>query len=113
MSSNLLLVAGPILGLADLRAFGPVRPLPALATAVGCQILVFYGYAYWWRPRIEPLLSAHSGDSPRMLATYQPTLSGRLMVLGSLVAIAGVLTAIFLAVQFVASRGATDPPPAV
>ena len=112
MASNLLLVAGPVVGLAILRALGPVRPLVALATAVGCQLVTFYGYAYVWRPYVAPLFARPAGARPVMVATIQPTLSGRLWGLASLVVLASIVAGLFLAAQYVVSRGAGDPPPA-
>lgn len=112
MASNLLLVAGPIVGLVALRAGGPVRPLPALATAIGCQLATFYGYAYLWRPYVAPMLDGPSAERPVLIATFQPTLASRLSVLASLVVIASVVAGFFLAAQHVVSRGTSDPPPA-
>jgi len=111
VASNLLLVAGPVVGLAMLRALGPVRPLAALATAVGCQLVTFYGYAYVWRPYVAPRFARPAGARPVVIASIQPTLAGRLWALASLVVLASIVAGLFLAAQHVVARGASDPPP--
>ena len=110
MASNLLLVAGPVIGLAALRALGPVRPLPAIVTAAVCQLVTFYGYAHFWRPFVAPLFARPAGDRPVMIATIQPTLAGRVSVFVSLVVVSTLIAGLFLVAQFLISPGASDSP---
>ena len=110
MSSNLLLVLGPLAGLCVARVFGPWRPLPALAAAGLGQFVVFYGFILWQQYKItHPTVSA---DSAWIVLRTTPTLGGRLMAITLLFVIAAVIAALALGAQALASRLSDDSPPA-
>jgi hypothetical protein len=105
MTSNIILLIGPALGLAVARFFGPVRTLPALGVAILGQLVVFGGYAAWQYARVQHML-ANPSEGQVVLWTLpgQPTLSGRLFVVAGLILIAGVVAALFLGAQYLATR---------
>lgn len=112
MTGNLLLVVGPLIGLAILRIFGRWRPLPAFAAAAVCQLVVFCGYALWQQyRRTHPGVRSSAGVSG--VAHITPTLSGRLTAVAALLVIAAMVAALMLWLQAVAARGSSGPPPAV
>lgn len=106
MNSNLLLVVGPGIGLLVARLFGPWRLLTAFAAAVVGQ-LVFFGASILWRHyRAMHLLAAQPAGRDMMLwaRSTHPTTSGRLLALGLLLLIAGVVTVLCFGAQFLATR---------
>jgi hypothetical protein len=112
MTSNLLLVLGPLGGLFVARLFGPWRPLRALAAAAIGQFVVFYSYPYWQQYRMtHPTVG--SGSSIRGVAQITPTLGGRLTAITALFMIAAMVAALALGAQALAARLSNDPPPAV
>jgi hypothetical protein len=112
MTSNLLLVLGPLAGLSVARVFGPWRSLSALAASALGQLVVFYGYILWQRVELTRPIVGSAGTG-RMVVSITPTLGGRLMVVGMLFVIAAIVAALALGIQALASRLAGGPPPAV
>ena len=106
MNSNLLLVAGPVIGLLAARLFGPLRPLSAFVAAVVGQVVLLVTWNLWQQHRAMRLLAAPPGGRDVMLMAHatHPTLGGRLLPLSFLLLITGVITMLGLGVQLLVMR---------
>jgi transcription antitermination factor NusA-like protein len=97
--ANMMLVLGPILGLALVRLWGPVRQLSALVVAVAGQVVWFGGYMIWQRVRIAKLLASPGARGFAVLVNPYPRTVRRVMWLAVLVLIATVVAGVFMGLQ--------------
>jgi hypothetical protein len=104
MSSILILFAGPVLGIAVARLFGPVRPLSAFGAAILGQLLVFGTFAAWQYARAQRALISPSEQVVVFTLPGPPSLGRRILVIGALIMIASLVAVLFLGVQSLVTR---------
>jgi len=112
MSSNLLLVIGPVIGLLAARLFGPWRPLTAVVAAAVGQLGLFWATMLWAQHRAMRILAAPPAGRDMMLVARapHPPLGGRVLAVGVLVLIAGVVAMLVVGAQFLVMRKPGNPP---